>query len=766
MEKSVVLEVNFFESNQDLLEQLKVGHAPLVICPSPKVADNLRSLVPELEVLTISKWTSDHLKSLNFSRSRKSELMIKLSAVWRHYFPDEKSAVFMDAFELFTELRSYTLNLDLLSEFFKELDEVVVKSVLIFWSYLDQEKLIDEHLAYQKITESEHQRSMWFIGFKHMSGVQIDMLKMISENQEVSVFFPRPVFEETLSNDWIGWLTEEEPQSTVENALHGNVKVAVLPKGKSNIILKKFFEKHSQFDLVLASTQTSLISFQEAQKENSFFKTSEDLFSVEIDLLILDLRRELKDKKVITVEEMNLYLQAMKTKAAKKGEYRKYKVIELTEVAVSDYSEFQTSLDGFALEIFQTIIRLNAPRVSLLTLEPKITRSFLDISDLDFRDDEKPTVLLATSSMGGFRANEKILSEAMTKALRSIGPIKRAGLDFLFHKYELLSIMSKKDTALLIEEQVLESDLSWREILKNFEPVDFDLGVKYSIKKVQDYLTPKRRVGPFRQKNFSASKIQAFIDCPQKFYFNYIEKIDNRPEERSSLSPDELGNLEHEIIASYFNNNPKLTEEINLDFHRKVCEEVFNEKLKKGKLVLSETEKARAYNEIMHYSWNGIVFLLDLKKSKNGLDIKFEVKLDSNPWNIVGSVDCVIELEANKIIVIDFKRSSSAAGTKTETIEFKKIQMWVYLLVLQHAGKEIDSFGYLNLSDLSDRNLYFEADSAQKLILASTEIVQSIIEKAISDIQKIIDFIPDPRESKVCHYCPVNLFCLKGAACE
>ncbi|MBC7429514.1 MAG: PD-(D/E)XK nuclease family protein [Bacteriovorax sp.] len=761
-----MLEVIFFESNQDLLEQLKAGNTPLIICPSPKVADNLRSLVPELEVITISKWISDHLKKLGLKRSRKSELMIKLSAVWKHYFPNEKTALFLEAFELFTELRSYTLNLELLAEFFKELDEVIVKSVLVFWTYLDQEKIIDEHLSYKKVAESKLHRAMWFIGFKHMSGVQIDMLKVLSEEYEVEVFFPRPVFQESLPNDWIGWMTEEEPKKSVDNDLKGNIRVAVLPKGKANIILKKFFETHSNYDLVLASTQASLVSFQEAQKEKSFFKTSEDLFTVEIEILFIELKKILKEKKQINIDEMLGMLLAKKIEASKKGEYRKYKIIELTEIAVKDYSEFQTSIDSFAFDIFQVIIRLNAPRVSLLSLEKNIERSFLDVSDLDFRDDEKPTVLLATGSMGGFRANEKILSEAMTKALRSIGPIKRAGLDFHFHKYELLSILAKKEAALLIEEQVLETDLSWREILKNFEAVDFDLGIKYSIKKIQDYLTPKRKTGPFVQKNYSASKLQAFIDCPQKFYFSYIDKIDNRPEERASLSPDELGNLEHEIIASYFDKNPNKSDEIDLSFHRKICLEVFNSHLTTGKLILSETEKARAYNEIMHYSWNGIVYLIDLMKVKNSRSIKFEVQLNSNPWNLVGSVDCILELNDNKIIVIDFKRSSAAAGTKTETMEFRKIQMWVYLLALRNQGFEIESFGYLNLSDLADTNLIFETDDTQKLLSSSMATAQEIIVKAINDIQQIIDYIPAPRESKVCHYCSVNLFCLKGGSCE
>ena len=164
----------------------------------------------------------------------------------------------------------------------------------------------------------------------------------------------------------------------------------------------------------------------------------------------------------------------------------------------------------------------------------------------------------------------------------------------------------------------------------------------------------------------------------------------------------------------------------------------------------------------MHYSWNGIVFLLDLFKTKKAKSIKFEIQLGANPWNIVGSVDCILELDENKIIVIDFKRSSGATGTKAETTEFKKIQLWVYLLVLRQQGLDIDSFGYLNLSDLSDDKLFFETDSAQKLMGVSMDLAQSVIEKAIADIQTMTAFIPAPRESKICHYCPVNLFCLKA----
>lgn len=758
-----MLEVVFYQNNQDLLQKLQEEIPPLVICPSPQVADNLRSLAPELDIITISKWTSDHLKKLGLSRSRKSELMIKLSAVWRHYFPTEQTAVFLEAFELFTELRSYTLDMGLLNEFLQELDEVVRKSIHVFWLYLDQEKIIDEHLSYSKVTESKHHMSMWFVGFKHMSGVQIDMLKTLSETQDIEVLFPYPVYTDSLPNDWIRWLSADEIKKTKSEGPISEVRVALIPKGKANIVLNKFFETHPSFDLVMAGTQVGLVSYQEAQKEHSFFKTTEDLFAVELELLTADLRKKLKELKAITVEEINVYFEEIKLSAIGKGEYRKLKMVELMGVAVTDYSEFQKIIDGFAIDIFEVIVRLNSPRVSFLSLEEHNQRSFLDMNGLNFRDEEREIVLLATESMGGFRANERILSEAMTKALRVIGPIKRAGLDFLFHKYELLSILADSKNVLLIEEQVMETDLSWREVLKHFDVTDLDLGVRYSIKKIKEYLSPKKKTGPFDQKYFSASRLQSYIDCPQKYYFNYIDKLDNRPEERSTLGPDELGNLEHKIIETYFSENGfKKGDAINLDHHRKACVRVFNEYITASRLLLNETEKARAYNEIMHYTWNGIVFLLDLMGTKSATGIRFEVPLGTNPWALKGSIDCLIELSEKKAIVIDFKRSSSATGTKTETLEFKKIQLWVYLLTLKHQGYDIDSFGYLNLSDLSDDKLFFDTTDAENLMNSSMDFAKDVIEKTISGIQTNVAFKPHPREAKVCNYCPVNLFCLKG----
>ncbi|MGZ3809803.1 MAG: hypothetical protein ACXVCE_17095, partial [Bacteriovorax sp.] len=206
-----MLDVIFYQSTEDLTMAETSSANPLVICPSPLVADGLRRLMPaNLEIMTISKWVSDYLKTKNQKRSNKAELMLRLSSVWRHYFPEEEAHLFFKAFEMFTDLRSFSLNLELLSEFLKEIDPVTTKSILLFWTFLENEKIIDEHKSYQVLSEIEIDRPLWVIGFKHLSGIQIDMFKVIGEQTDVSVFFPKDVYAETLSTDWIRWLVPEE----------------------------------------------------------------------------------------------------------------------------------------------------------------------------------------------------------------------------------------------------------------------------------------------------------------------------------------------------------------------------------------------------------------------------------------------------------------------------------------------------------------------------------------------------------------------------
>ncbi len=760
-EKSIVLDVVFYQSNLDLLKKLQSNDS-LVICPSPQIADNLRTQAPELEILTISKWTTDHLKDLGLVRVRKSELMLKLAAIWRHYFKNESSSLFLQSFELFTELRSITLDLSLLSEFFKELDEDIVRSLLIFWTFIEQEQIIDEHHSYIKISEKNSERSIIFVGFKHLSGIQIDMMKRLGESVDVLVTFPETVFGETLGSDWIRWIHSNEIVKEQKNNQIKELSLVVIPKGKANVITQKFLELNPHYDIVLASSRVDLSHYQEIQKEKAFFKSTEEIFSAEKKWLINYFKNQLLKNPLLDMTEIGSILSELEAESIKKGEYKKLKILQLTKEALGLFSQLRLEVDLFLLEILEIIIGLNSPRVSLVSLKKEIESYLLNVNDLSFKNKNKPIAFLATSSLSGFRSNEKVLSEAMSKALYSIGPLKRAGLEFQLHKADVLAALEERTTVLLIEEQVLEVDLSWREILKSFELSQYDLGMNYAIKNIKEYLKPQMQSGPFLQKRFSASKLQAFIDCPRKYYFSYIEKIENRPMERLSLGADELGQIEHKAIAQYFSQISLSAESVDLVSHKKVCENVFNEYLSEGQLKLNESSRLNSLSEVLHYSLNGIIFLLDLIREKKAQKISFEVSLPKNAWAIEGSVDCLLTGVDSKVSVIDFKRSSGAMGSKADTVNLKKIQLWVYLLVLSSHSYDIDTFAYLNLSDLSDDKLIFRDQEAGLMITNHLNHAQEFIEQTINEINMTVDFIDSPQQVKVCHFCPVKLFCLKG----
>lgn len=764
LEKSVVLEVIFYQSIEDLTGSSASGN-PLVICPSPIVADGLRRLMPEnREIITISKWVSDYLKTKNLKRSNKAELMLRLSSVWRHYFPEEESHLFFKSFELFTDLRSFSLNLEMLAEFLKEIDEVTTRSVLLFWTFLQNEQLIDEHLSYQILSEMEEvdeERAIWIMGFKHLSGIQIDMLKMLSEKTEVVVFFPKDVYLETIGSDWIRWLVPEEKMEMPLVAR--NLKIIHFPKNKLNIVLDSLKKIIPQFDIALANQNVTLNSRQEVAIANLFFKSQEDLFSIQREELIAQLSDELQ-LAPMELEAFVIKIEEKKKEALRAENFILYKVLLLLAEALVMYSEFQSKVDLFTLKVLKMILELNSPRVALATLTPNPQTRLLELNELPYRENDQPLVLIASSSYGALKSQESKYSEKMIEALRAIAPVKRSGLDFLYLKSEMVQTLSKADSVLLMEEGLELIDLSWREILKNFELEPLNPKADYQLKNKKNYLAPLVKPGPYPLRNVSASRLQLFMDCPLKYYFSYIEKVDHRPTERLKIAPDEMGTIEHQIIEQFFSGR---TIDSQLIFeaatHELLCRKALEEFIASHKIILNEKTKLTTFYELVHYTQNGIEFLINFCHKNLATRIEFESSLGANPWGLVGSIDCMIHLANKKIALFDFKRSGAAIGSKRDTMAYEKIQIWVYLLIiLRHQATAIHSWGYLNLSEIEASQIYNEEENPL-LSEALIDDFQILLERVIETINAEVQFSPKPRNAKVCGFCEVELFCSKGS---
>lgn len=757
-----MLEVIFYQTTKDLTKT-EVSKNPQVICPSPLVADGLRRLMPEnSEIITISKWVTDYLKTKNLKRSNKAELMLRLSSVWRHYFPTEEGHHFFKSFELFTDLRSFSLDLEMLSEFLKEIDEITTKSILIFWTFLINESLIDEHLSYQILSEMDTDRPIWFMGFKHLSGIQIDMIKVISEKTDVKVFFPRDVYPETLSTDWIRWLVPEEKIESDDKEIK-KLKIIHFPKNKLNIVLDSVKSLIPHFDIALASQNVTFNSRQEVSVANLFFKSQEDLFSVQREAVFEEFSEELNTGAV----ELSVFankIEEKKTIALSAQNFILYKTLLLLSEALVTYGEFQTTVDLFTLKVLKMIIELNSPRVALTTLTLNSDNRLLELNELPYKESLQPLVMIASSNYGPLKSQDTNYSEKMIEALRVIAPVKRSGLDFLYLKSEMSQTLALEGNILLMEEGLELVDLSWREILKGFELELINPNADYRLKIKKDYLASIIKRGPFETNKFSASRLQTFMDCPRKYYFSYIDKIDHRPVERLKIAADEMGTIEHEIIEQYFSKQMiDSSLEFDPDMHEMQCRQALDKFISTKQIILSEQTKLATFYELVHYTQNGIEFLISFCKQNNATSIDFERSLGDNPWGLIGYIDCLIHLANNKIALFDFKRSGAAIGSKRDTLAFEKIQIWVYLLIMhRHQARQINSWGYLNLSEIEASQVYNEEET----IVLKDELIDSfeaMLVKTIETMKNEIQFLATPRNPKICSFCEVQLFCSKGS---
>ena len=355
----------------------------------------------------------------------------------------------------------------------------------------------------------------------------------------------------------------------------------------------------------------------------------------------------------------------------------------------------------------------------------------------------------------------------MIEALRVIAPVKRAGLDFAYLKSELIQILSNTKNILMLEEGLDIVDLSWREILKNFKLEVVNPNANYKLKDKKDYLLSLIKQGPYGPKNISASRLQVFMDCPRKYYFSYIEKIDHRPVERLKIAADEMGTIEHDIIEQYFSGR-KIDSSLTFDsqVHEAQCKMALDTFISGHKIILNEKTKLTTFYELLHYSQNGIEFLVKFCQENQALEIEFERSLGENPWELVGSIDCLIYLANQKVALFDFKRSGSAIGSKRDTMAFDKIQIWAYLIVIQRfQEKEIQAWGYLNLSEIEASQIYYEEEAAI-LNLSKMDDFQIKLEEVIEQMKAEVHFQALPRINKVCDFCEVQLFCSKGSCVE
>jgi len=186
-----MMQIIYFSQKEQFLTEMETYEGEKVyVTPSPAKADGLRIRLTGMksqDVITIAKFTSTLVEHLwdNGERpevKRKSELLLIFGILKNKYLPQLGYEQFTQAYNLFSDLRSFTLNEDALTSVLEEQPEEIRRAVELFWKLLELTGHLDEHGAYQQIGErlrsadeiESLNKTYVFWGFQHLNGQQVD----------------------------------------------------------------------------------------------------------------------------------------------------------------------------------------------------------------------------------------------------------------------------------------------------------------------------------------------------------------------------------------------------------------------------------------------------------------------------------------------------------------------------------------------------------------------------------------------------------------
>lgn len=715
----------------------------LVITPNPTLSDAFREMIhSKFEVITIAKWMKEVKIPKEMQKVGKSELMLRLASAWRAYFPEESENVFFNAFEYFTELRSFSVDLNFIAPVIDEFDQKIAKSIKLFWAVLESLKLVDEHQAYQLLKNIKNDRPILFLGFKNLSGVQIDLIKFLSDNQDIYFFIPKLVKVEAYNNDWINWLDSNPIRNDIEGTKN-KLSVILYPENKINSYLKKINLKSS---LAIVSSDLNIFNIQELLVNNLSFKQSINLFDQPIRNIFINIEKVLP----IAITDLKVLIDGWKKESIVTGSYRDYKVYDLIDSALEIYQDYSLILDFFSFCIVKNVVELNAPRNFMTTISKDETKNKIYMFDqVKFIDQQESVIIIFTKDYSPFSSKGSKFPENIIKILQAIGPIKRSGLDVLFFIQELEEILKRRNITLMIDESMKETDPGIKKLLAENEVEYIRPKNDYVEKELRDLFAESINIRPDFKRTYSASKLQTYVDCPRKFYALYVEHVDDTPAEKIIIGHDEKGNLEHEIIEEYFS----IGKNIEIEELKLLADQKLKTLLKERFHKVDEKEYFEALYEIVEFAHNGLSYLKTITDSRKHVSVKFERPLPKNKFELQGFIDCIIE-DGDTVEIYDFKRSSTSVGSEKDLKNYEKIQLWVYAYAVSQE-KKVTKIGYINLSDTSSNKVLEIGESLVEFELKLSEI--------IFNLNNDKEFPPQPRKESICHYCPLTSICIKGS---
>ena len=240
-----------------------------------------------------------------------------------------------------------------------------------------------------------------------------------------------------------------------------------------------------------------------------------------------------------------------------------------------------------------------------------------------------------------------------------------------------------------------------------------------------------------RKNTLSASRVESYMNCPFKYYCDYIKEF--------SLDFDEtyikLGNFSHEVLRLYYtiNKDKKFREgsfEATFEMALKDYSDIdeYEIRIVKDKIKALIINEADTPGDVLTTEQD---FTHNYFKDEKGEDISFRGRIDR-----VDKVD-------DKYILLDYKLTSSSIKSKNRIKDGEALQFPVYMGEYKDKIKEI---AYINIDDGNRKSqIFFDDDGStfNKIMEAAGEKIKEI---ACQMDKGVISQTDDKNNCRYCQY--------------
>ncbi len=284
--------------------------------------------------------------------------------------------------------------------------------------------------------------------------------------------------------------------------------------------------------------------------------------------------------------------------------------------------------------------------------------------------------------------------------------------------------------------------------------------------------TPKM-IEVLRKLTYSPSSIDTYLNCPLRFYYQYVLKLKETEEMLEEPKGSDMGSFIHELLEEAFSEFVGSKPVIDENFKGKFLK-LFD---KKFDVIMKKRMKAEAFmvKDVLEYR---LTKFLDKEKTREVEEIVSledsslgsNIELSGNKFDFKCIIDRLDKLENGSFLIIDYKTGTSAKAPKgikslnnmefnresiKKTIRSFQLPLYYYFVRKNYKEASLNAVLY-NLKTLDFtafvKNIKYADDVMQKCIQALDCIVQEIL-----DVDK--DFEADESKPQNCKYCPFFYLC-------